>query len=488
MLLARIKMWLVAVTVLAVGAVSAFGQTEGPFGPSDIRYDLELFRAPDLSAYADWPRPKEGFFFQYDRLYMAIQQPSRTDIGVPGAVAVGLRNGVLNFDSTNQPVGDILTTYGNSLDTGFLRAKQTWGNRYELGYMEDNKGWFVSIMNIQNQLQTFAAGNATIPAGLTIVFRDPRNLLLGFVDTNGDGFDDDLNISGPITPHNRVPNVFGRPVYRPTPVNLDTTSDGVPDTFAGFTDFGDEVPLIPIFNTITAVNTTSINSVEINRSWRYPISHNGGIWQLNAGVRWIILRDSFDVTATDTLGGVGPPPGPPPTSTGPLAPALPGTSFWDTSVDNNMFGPQIGLRYDHDVARWDIMAELRFMAAINFQSIHLNGELGSDLDEIPGQTGQNAPPGPLNPINAPFNMVRTSFHSWQYDETFAPVGELRVGVDYQLTNAISVQAGYNAILGGGISRASRRIDYVLPALQILNANKNEAWFVDGLNLGITCNR
>ncbi len=274
--------------------------------PATCRYDLELFKAPDLSAYADWPRPKEGFFFQYDRLFMAIQQPSRTDIGVPGGVAVGLINGVINFDPTNQPVGDILTAYGNSLDTGFMRAKQTWGNRFELGFMEDNKGWFVSIMNIQNQVNTYTAGNTTtpFPAGITIVFRDPRNLLMGFVDTNGDGFDDDLNISGPITPFNRVPSVFGRPTGAP-PVNLDTTGDGVPDTFAGFTDFGDQVPLVPRFNTIVAVNTTSINSVEVNRSWRYPISHNGGIWQLNAGVRWIILRDSFDVTAQDTLGGAG---------------------------------------------------------------------------------------------------------------------------------------------------------------------------------------
>ena len=88
---------------------------------------------------------------------------------------------------------------------------------------------------------------------------------MGFVDTNGDGFDDDLNISGPITPFNRVPSVFGRPTGA-LPVNLDTTGDGVPDTFAGFTDFGDEVPLVPRFNTIVAVNTTSINSVEVNRS------------------------------------------------------------------------------------------------------------------------------------------------------------------------------------------------------------------------------
>jgi Putative beta barrel porin-7 (BBP7) len=487
MLLARIKMWLIMAAVLASGAASAFGQADepvGPFGPSNIRYDLELFKAPDLSAYADWPRPKEGFFFQYDRLFWAIQQPSRTAIGVPGGVGVGLRNGVINFDNTNQPVGDILSTYGNSLDTGFLRAKQTWGNRFELGFMEDDKGWFVSIMNIQNQVQTYSAGSVAIPAGLTIVFRDPRNLLMGFVDTNGDGFDDDLNISGPITPFNRVPSVFGRPTGAP-PVNLDTNGDGVPDSFAGFTDFGDEVKLVPYFNTIVAQNTTSINSVEVNRSWRYPISHNGGIWQLNLGVRWIILRDSFNVTATDTLatetGGTTP------TTTGPIAQALPGVSFWDTSVDNNMFGPQIGVRYDHQVARWDIMADLRFMAAINFQSIHMNGELASELDPIPSQTLAGGS-GALNPINVPFNMVRTSFHNWQYDETFAPVGELRVGVGYQLTNAISVQAGYNAILGGGVSRASRRIDYVLPALQILNANKNDAWFVDGLNIGITCNR
>ena len=64
-------------------------ESHGPFGPSDVRYDLELFKVPDLSAYADWPRPKQGFFFQYDRLFMAIQQPSRTDIGVPGGVAGG---------------------------------------------------------------------------------------------------------------------------------------------------------------------------------------------------------------------------------------------------------------------------------------------------------------------------------------------------------------------------------------------------------------
>jgi hypothetical protein len=91
MLFARQKLCLVAVAALAMiaGAGPALAQEWTPFGPSDVRYDLELFKRPDISAYADWPRPNYGFFFQYERLYWAIQQPSRTDIGVPtGAQSV----------------------------------------------------------------------------------------------------------------------------------------------------------------------------------------------------------------------------------------------------------------------------------------------------------------------------------------------------------------------------------------------------------------
>jgi hypothetical protein len=489
MFFARTRLWLMGV-VLAAGASTAVAQVGPnesitPFGPSNVRYDLELFKPPDVSAYADWPRPNEGMFFQYERLFWAIQQPTRTDIGLANGVAVGLVNGVINFDPTNQPIGNILTAYRNSLDTGFLRADQTWGNRFELGFVEDNKGWLFSMMNLQDQIQNaFFGGDLntptlTPPGGIFIVFRDPRNLLLGFVDTNGDGFDDDLNVTGVPGIYNRVPGVFGRPTG-PGNANLDINNDGIPDAFAGFTDFGDQVPLVPIFNEVFVRNATSLNSIEVSRTWRYPPTHIGGIWQLNVGVRWILYRDRFDVTAINDT---------PDDTTGSTPPGLPGTSFWDSVVDNNLFGPQIGLRYDHTAARWDLSGEVRFLAACNFQSIHLNGELASALDPIPGNLGGNGPNGlALAPINVPFNMVRTSFSSWRYDETFAPVGEIRATVAYKLTQAISVQAGYNAMIGGGISRASRRIDYVLPALQILNANKNDAWFIDGVSLGLNCNR
>ena len=477
MLLARSKHWLFAAFVLAViaRAGSSRAQDWTPFGPSDIKYDMELFKQPDISAYADWPRPNYGMFFQYERLYWAIQQPTRADVGVDGGHAVGLLNGVVQFNATLQPEdpSHILSPYGNSINTGFLRALQTWGNRYELGFVdEDEKGWLCSIMNLQDQISTFSGGGSLaaatpgVPGGFTIVFRDPTNRLLGFVDTNGDGFDDDLNLTGTPSTINRVPGVFGRPVGG---LNLATGPLPIPNAYAGFTDFGDEVPLVPIFNQVVIRNVTSMNGVELMRTWRYPPTHSGNQWQIMFGVRWLLYRDAFNVEALNDT---------PDNTTGSTPPGLPGLSFWNSTVDNNMVGPQIGFRFDHTKARWDLSTELRFLAAVNFQSTHLNGELGSSLDPIPATP----------PVNVPFNMVRTSFNSWAFDETFAPVGELRATVSYKLTQAISVQAGYNGMIGGGISRASRRIDYVLPALEILDAHKNDAWFVNGLNIGITCNR
>src|SRR5262249_60998237 len=111
-----------------------------PFGPSNVRYDLDLFAPPDLSTYANWPRPHEGFFFQYDRLYWAISGPERQPIGQPGSgVGFMTDTGNNNFLPTANPPFDaqnprfILQNYSSSVDNGFIQADQTWGNRYELG-------------------------------------------------------------------------------------------------------------------------------------------------------------------------------------------------------------------------------------------------------------------------------------------------------------------------------------------------------------------
>ena len=72
--------------------------------------------------------------------------------------------------------------------------------------------------------------------------------------------------------------------------------------------------------------------------------------------------------------------------------------------------------------------------------------------------------------------------------TFAPVGEIRAGVNYVLTNAISVQCEYNTMIGTGVSRASRRVGYTLPKMSIVDGAMNDPFFTQGLSFGITVNR
>ncbi len=233
------------------------------------------------------------------------------------------------------------------------------------------------------------------------------------------------------------------------------------------------VPLVPLFNTISIRNLTTMNGVELNRSWRLPIFHNGGIWEPFVGLRWLQLRDTFDVTATNTEGGMD---GTGTVTTGDVPTALPGTSFWNTTVDNNMFGPQIGFRAERSQGRFNLEAEVRFMAAVNFQSTNLDGELGSGLSS--GDTV----------FNEPLLLPHTSFHSSMFNETFSPVGEVRAGVNYVLTHAISVQCEYNTMMGTGVSRAARRVLYTLPAMGIRDGSKNDPFFTQGLSFGITVNR
>jgi hypothetical protein len=424
MRLTRFKLCLLTLIVLALNAASALAQDWTPFGPSNIRYDLELFASPDISDYANWPRPAEGMFFQYERLYWSIQQPRTSDIGVPGSPF-------------------------NSDDNGFLVARQTWGNRYELGFVEEDKGWFVSILDVQPQIQQFRSDGRTSP---------------------------------PL----------------PTNTQRQNAPSGLDNASVTFLDVNLN-PFVIIFPELDATNYTSFEGVEINRTYRYKPNHSGNVYQLLLGVRWLGMTDTFNVDA-------------------PNNPGFPewGTSFWHTQVHNNMFGPQIGLRWDRAQARWDLYAETRFMAGANFETVHQQ----SALDLTPRQ-----PIGPFpapqsdffrwpQPVTEffPISFVNSqTTESWANDVVFSAIGELRAGVSYKLTKAISVQAGYNFIMGTGISRASRRVQYgpvngqlenpalapifiigpftgPLGGISILDAHKREGFFTNGLSLGITINR
>jgi hypothetical protein len=320
----------------------------------------------------------------------------------------------------------------NSFDTDdFMKPFWAWGNRYELGYMDCNDyGWLVSGISHLHQGQVYNLADAQV------LFNDPFNFLLGYVDANGDGLDDDLNGNG----------IFGRS-------GQDTNGDGVPDAAAPIDNL-DTVTFPPLFDFVQATNETVLDTVEVMRLYRAPRLHNGGNFELMYGVRYFHLKDHFIVQG---FGGVL------------------DESFWDTRVENDIVGPQIGGRYSNQRGRWIFSAEGRLFAGANFIKALQRTVIATNF---PADGSANAPAN-LTPFGAQDSDKETEF---------TPGGELRLQTTYQVTRSVGIKLGYTAMLIDNISRASNRVDYTLPDLGVLHINTNEDIVFQGISLGVEINR
>ena len=84
-------------------------------------------------------------------------------------------------------------------------------------------------------------------------------------------------------------------------------------------------------------NSASWDSIEVNRTWRWDELHGGSIVEPFVGVRYIDLETGHH------------------------------DSFTFPHVENNMIGPQVGLRWYKQNERWLISAEGRYFYAHNEQ-------------------------------------------------------------------------------------------------------------------------
>jgi hypothetical protein len=406
-----------------------------PFAPVQFDHDLQPFAPADISEYGNGPKSRVGFFASYERLYWSISKPALAIVGSQAAEGVYYQDGVLGTVTGPPPLDQSIQT--NSFTTGFLNADFAWGNRYDLGYMDDNdRGWLVSILSNldQNQGQASQGGN--------ILFDDPLGQLLGFTNVDlefADPFDDDRDQDG----------IFGRDGIGP--VGLVPVLQFFPP------DLDDQVKFLPRFDNVLITNRASVNGVELMRTARIPKFHDGSELELMAGVRYLQFKDRFEVTATG----------------GPLD-----AFFMNTTMQNDIVGPQLGARWSLRRARWTISSEGRFMAGFNFQ----NGTQYALIDN----TNLNDPDNLIR--NRPATITRMSARSSSYDEEFSPTAEFRLQASYYLTKAFALKVGYTALYADSVSRASNRIEWALPNYGILQNNTYEYLFTNGLSFGIEINR
>ncbi len=413
-------------------------QSMDPTGPiqTGTVADAQYFKQPDLTQIGTYPEVNYGPWFQYERLYWSLHQPTTKQIGDP-EVAL----------AQNTP---------NDTTTGYMNAGFVWGNRFDFGYnSDDNFGWAMSILKTNNQFNTLIQN---FPSQVTFINNEPSIVL---------------------------PSV-GIPSTGLTPF--------VP--LVGF-PFPSFLPAYPDISNIKYTNTTRLTGVELMRTFRYPVGHDGGVWTVGAGVRYFQLHDRFDATGetsasifTDQIPtGVGSIASPP------LFGASPGESqtvtfgpapiTWDLGIDNDIVGPQIDIGYEYEKNRWDLKADFRAMFGANFQNAAMYGWTGGPIHDVVTELPSTVI---VNLTSGAANTPANNFFSKMNRIEFAPLGEFRLDSEYKITQNVSLTCGYTAMIVTGIGRASERIVYSLPDISILNGADKQHFFADGVNVGIEINR
>jgi hypothetical protein len=369
----------------------------------------------------------DGHFFRYDLLLFTASTPQDGVLGDAGSEHYVVIDGQVVW-------------LANSLTLQWDDWAVDAAHRIEFGNICGHHGWMANVWwGTQNQ--------SISGQGVTMVFRDPEGYLLGYSDADGDGIDDDINLNNTYGRHGvdlGTPN----PDYPPTLPPYIAPFDGEIDQAAA-PDTGDLLEYQVIFSQLTARNELQLFGTEwmgVHRAdWATPLH---GL-DLYYGVRYLDVEDVFAVTATG----------------GEL-----GDSAWAVDADNRIVGPQIGGRWWLARGRTTFGVEGRFLAGANFQRTELSGNIASQAQ--PGRQ------------NHPTFLVPNSFSSVIDETEFSAVGEVRLDAAYHAYDWLAFRVGYNALLVGGVSRASGKVIYELPSFTLTNANSQDTLFISALTLGV----
>jgi hypothetical protein len=151
-------------------------------------------------------------------------------------------------------------------------------------------------------------------------------------------------------------------------------------------------------------------------------------------------------------------------------------SNWASEVENKMWGPQVGMRWQRTKGRWAIRTEGRFTAAMNIRDASLEGTMGSLLQP--------------SRVNNPLYFNPTSFAQYDSDIAFSPLGEGRLEAVFNVTQKFALKVGYTGTYASNMGYGSNMVNYTLPGLTLRNLDDidTQHFFANGVNFGFEINR
>jgi hypothetical protein len=412
MALNRIRTW------LAAGVLVTLLSTPG-FATDPVETDMQLFAPAETEGFGGGVRANEGFFATVDFLQWTISKPNTAEIGYTGQPRQ------VYLDANNYYFQT------NSLNTNFIDAESTLGERFQLGSIDNGEGFMVSGFYLHTQSENFT-----------------------FTGTQ-------VNFNAP-----------------PIPGMVNTSPPGIADLLQGYVDtVGGNIRDLPVvFNTLEIKNAASAYRIDVDYIHRLEPCEHLGTFELYFGAGYVNFNDYFDVVAPDQ-------------PTPALAPGLGGVlndSYWFTHAVNNIFGPEFKLRWFRTYDHWTWDAQGGFMAGFNRQDITQNGLFAEDANDPTSLYYRGT-------VGHSLYLTPTSFQNSAFLNAFSPVADFSGNINYAITRSISVRVGYSFMWIGNVARPVDMVNYEIGTgagqkMGIITANNKQDVFIQGWNIGLLMNR
>ena len=368
----------------------------------------------------------------------------------------------------------------NGIKDATPRAELGWGERYEFGYSDGERGWLIGVLDGPEVNSGGIFGRSVDPLNPTnaeqfgfgqvaVNFRTPAGFREGFrnyfvVGDDDDDEDNDIGVNGgPAFKIQQVGddnedfaiddiNGNGATFVR---VGADLDGDGTIDedeVVAILVDAGDLHEFNFVFDQVDARNRVEMDGVELMFTHDLDTGHKldrgrRDSVQIRYGVNFLRIRDELNV---NMLGG------------------LLGRTFVDHLTDNQIVGPQFGVRWRRDHGKWDFTVDGRATLGYNIVDQNQSSLFGENL--IPGASNSLLSGRPTVSVD--------SLH----EDDFSPMAELRLEARYKITRALALKMGYNARFIDNIYRASNAVDYSAPEFGFKDGKSDV--FINGLTMGI----
>ncbi len=381
--------------------------------------------------------------------------------------------GATNDDGSSKQrevyTGNTTITQTNSIHASQIASVNGMSTRAEIGYMKGHHGWYFDGYELADMETTLNMPNASM------VIDDVFNMVaLTYMEESS-------QFNTVWQPDGGYKTIPGATSFNQIPIyDIGHLWGWIPLTYEDGTQ-GRLAPLpINFENTATKMkmNHWNIEAMYVYRS--HPIAL--GSFDFIGGVRYMEVNDSMDFQGVGEL------------TSGDSIGSILGDCNWKFLAENHIVAPQIGMRYSKRNGRWTLSGEAKFIAGFNTQNLLSEGTYATNLS---GATelfsGSHIYPyAPLGPMGGgPASGVR-SFYYKETRNDFSPGVEAKISANWQLTNALGFQVGFNIMWMDKIARGAYINDYRVNEdgtfFGIKDDGYSDSILMYGINFGVTINR